>query len=103
MTGQLGRIENPPDSRDADHPMSAALPMVLPARPKKKVWRRGPKRLNQSWNGAKPRCVGFAGANWKQALPTYTTVSNAVGDELYLACKAIDGYAGDGTYDRALM
>lgn len=101
MVGNLGRVLRPPeDPRDADHPFSAALPATI-IRPRSKVWRRGHNRLNQ---GNTPHCVGFAGANWEQALPTYRRVDDGRGHTLYNACKAIDGIPNeDGTYDRALM
>lgn len=98
---ELGRVENPPDARDANHPMSAVLDAVTVTPPPSKMWRGGPTRINQGALGA---CVGFTGANWLQNWPTYTRVSNQTGFDLYAACKLTDGIPNiEGTYSRALM
>lgn len=95
----LGRMPNPPDARDADYPFSLALPPIASTR-NYRYWYPGPLKLDQD---GYPACVGFTGANWMQSSPTRTKVTNDTGLELYRACKAIDGYNGDGTWDRVLM
>jgi len=99
----LGRLPNPPDPRDNNHPFSAHLQTLdLTALPLTKMWRCGTPRLDQGQHGY---CVGFAGANWEQCYPTYTPANNALGVANYMACKAIPGepWPGqEGTSDRFL-
>lgn len=95
----LGRVPGPEDPRDKEYPFSLALPARASLRTYR-YWYPGPLELDQ---GSEPACVGYTGANWLQSSPTRTKVSHATGLELYRACKAIDGYAGDGTWDRVLM
>lgn len=92
------RLDAPVDPRNALFPLSLAMRAVAP--PTSKAWRSGPYALNQGNLGA---CVGFAGANFLQNSPTRTTVVNETGFGLYWACKEIDGYAGEGTWDAILM
>jgi hypothetical protein len=44
--------------------------------------------------GNTPRCVGFTGADWENALPVDDHVTNAAGDDIYAACKIVDGEPG---------
>lgn len=102
----LGRLPNPYDPGDADHPFSAVLPpphVRAVTLPLSKLWRGGPRRLDQGQHGY---CVGFAGANWEQNYPTYTSATNQTGIDLYMAAKAQPGepWPGqEGTSDRFLM
>ena len=96
----LGRLPNPIDDRDKDYPFSMALGPIPAAMRNYKYWTSGKLRLNQ---GNEPACVGYTGANWLQASPIRTKVTNETGLELYRECKKIDGYDGAGTWDRALM
>lgn len=50
-------------------------------------------------------CVGFTGADWENALPVDDHVQNAAGEDLYYACKVVDGEPGqeNGSYVRSLM
>lgn len=95
----LGRIKGPEDPRDKEYPFSLALPIGASTRTWK-YWTQGKLKLNQ---GNQPACVGYTGANWMQASPTRTKVTNTTGLDLYRECKKIDGYDGDGTWDRILM
>lgn len=93
-----GWVKRPPDPRD--YPMSMHLATVTTPRPKAKLWQEGPN-LDQ---GQTPHCVGFCGADWMGAEPIMDAVTNQTGDELYAACKQVDGSPNtDGSYDRALM
>jgi hypothetical protein len=58
--------------------------------------------LDQGQTG---HCVGFTGADWENALPVDDHVQNAMGDDLYYACKVIDGEPGqeDGSTVKSLM
>lgn len=96
---KLGRIPAPPDERDALFPFSLALPPAPSARTYR-YWYPGPLKLDQAGVGA---CVGFTGANWLQSSPIRTKVTNQTGFDLYYKCKEIDGYPGEGTWDRILM
>lgn len=96
----LGRVLPPPDPRDlpmSAHPLFAEMEV---SRPTSKMWRAGLTKLDQMQT---PHCVGFTGANWMQNSPVRMPVANETGHKLYEACKAIDGYPGDGTYGRALL
>jgi hypothetical protein len=54
--------------------------------------------------GQTPRCVGFTGADWLNTLPVDDHVGNAMGDQIYAACKVVDGEPGaqDGSTTRSL-
>ena len=98
----FGRVQAPPDARDRLHRFAAVVqPRDLSTLPKRKAWRRGPRRLDQGNLGA---CVAFAGGNWKQSYPLYTAVNNQLCFDDYWRCKDIDGIPNiEGTYARALM
>lgn len=97
----LGRIDPPPDPRDAAYPMALHLGAIGPKVYTSRYWVAGRSSLDQGNIGA---CVGFAGANWEQNSPVRDAVSNQTGLDLYHACKAIDGSPNvEGTFDRALM
>lgn len=57
--------------------------------------------LDQGQTG---HCVGFTGADWENALPVDDHVDNAMGDDIYYACKVVDGEpkAEDGSTIRSL-
>ncbi len=98
---KLGRIPAPPDDRDKNYPFMLALPQgVFATQRRWRYWAHGRNVLDQDGVGA---CVGFAGANWLQSSPVRTPANNQTGFDLYYACKAIDGYPGEGTWDRVLM
>lgn len=96
---KLGRVPAPEDKRDADYPFRLAL-AATPSMRTYRYWTSGPVSLDQDGVGA---CVGFTGANWLQSSPVRTKVINQTGFDLYYACKEIDGYPGEGTWDRVLM
>lgn len=52
--------------------------------------------------GQTPRCLGFTGADWENALPIDDHVVNEEGDKIYDECKAIDGDNEDGSTIRSL-
>lgn len=97
----MGLVPSPPDDRDQIYAMERVDPslMAIPlsALPRYKYWARGPL-LNQ---GNTPHCVGFSFEQWKGSSPLRSSTSNTGGHDIYAACKAIDGYPGDGTYIRA--
>jgi hypothetical protein len=55
--------------------------------------------------GSTPRCVGYAAAAFKATAevnaPADDTVTNKTGDDIYAACKVIDGDNEDGTNIRS--
>ncbi|MGI8423592.1 MAG: C1 family peptidase [Chloroflexota bacterium] len=93
----LGRVPSPPDVRDRPYSMAAFMAPAPRRLPAYKYWAKGPT-LNQ---GSTPHCTGFAWAGWLAATPVLTRCDDARGHDIYARCKAIDGYAGDGTYIRA--
>lgn len=100
----LGRLPNPPDARDANHPMAAILQTIDTATlPASKAWRGPYLRVDQGNHGY---CVGYAGSNWMGGEPIMDFITNQTGTDLYNACKAIPGepWPGEeGTSDRYLM
>lgn len=54
--------------------------------------------------GQTPHCVGFGGAQWGNTLPVDDHFGNQEGEDLYYACKVIDGepHAEDGSDVRSL-
>jgi hypothetical protein len=86
----LGRVPSPPDKRDFK--MSAAikeLEKLLPPRPVK-TW-HSDKVLDQ---GETPHCCGFAWAGWGIATPVEDPWWDAMGHDIYAACKVLDGEPG---------
>lgn len=99
---EFGRVPSPPDARDALFPFALALPPADAALPVAKDWELPPvsKRLDQNgW----PRCTCYAWRHWGMTAPVETPYTNEDADELYAECKAIDGYAGDGTWVRVAL
>lgn len=92
---RLGRILAP-DARDRRFSMALALPTV--PLPSYKYWTPGTV-LDQ---GQSPHCVAYSWTGWGLATPIRTRLAQLTPpDKLYAECKAIDGYAGDGTTVRA--
>lgn len=107
MTYPLGRV-HAPDSRDANFPMSLHLDTVPGTWRTYRYWPGGPNIFDQNValnvSGGHGSCVGFTGADWLTCSPVRDKgITSMTGVELYNACKAYDGYAGDGSNDRALM
>lgn len=50
-------------------------------------------------------CVGFTGADWENALPVDDHVGNSAGEDIYYACKVVDGEPKqeNGSTVRSLM
>jgi hypothetical protein len=65
----------------------------------KKAWVM-PKILDQDWKKPTPHCVGFAWDGWGICEPIFDNWDNQKGDDIYYACKVIDGEPGaeDGSF-----
>lgn len=66
------------------------------------VW--WPKLHGISDQADTPECVGFTGLDWGNTTPVDDDWANAIGTEIYLACKVIDGEPGqmNGSNSRSL-
>lgn len=92
---RLGRIAAP-DARDKRFSMALALAAV--PLPSYKYWTPGAV-LDQ---GQTPQCVAYSWTGWGLATPIRDRLSQLTPPAaLYAACKAIDGFPGDGTTVRA--
>lgn len=67
-----------------------------------------PPGVDKTWDdveavldqGDTPHCVGFGSAQWCNTVPVDDHFKNADGDDIYYACKEVDGEPGaeDGSY-----
>lgn len=104
MINKFGRLQAPPDARDRDYPMSAAMAQIKavakPA-PRKTAYRDGPL-LDQ---GDTPQCVGFSTRGFLDGAPLMTKGGpSAIG--IYKGAQALDEWPGtnyDGTSVRGAM
>lgn len=97
----LGRLYIP-DERDANFPLSAALPSETQERTHR-YWNNRGIWLNQ---GNFPHCVGFSWTHWLKDGPVTfdQPVDAAYASQLYRECQFVDQWAGenyDGTSVRA--
>jgi hypothetical protein len=98
----FGRLPSPKKAAQK-YPMRAALTRkeIAAPMPDAKRWRL--YRAQQLDQGPTPECVTHTGKHWERALPTYTR-SGLTAHELYVKCKAIDGWPNeDGTSGDALL
>ena len=84
FTHGFGRIPSPPDSRD--YKMAAAVAELEKLPRPEKTW-HSDKVLNQ---GKTVHCVGFSWAGWGISMPVEDPWSDAMGHEIYRACKVVD-------------
>jgi hypothetical protein len=89
-----------PDPTPPGPPEPAPEPAPEPSAGADVLWTLGPI----SDQGQTGHCVGFTGLDWGNTEPVDDHWPNAMGDELYYACKVVDGEpnAEDGSHSRSL-
>jgi hypothetical protein len=86
----MGRLPSPPDARDYLM-VDAVRELERLPRPAKR-WQISGSALDQLKT---PHCVGFSWCAWGISAPVeQTTWGNAMGHDIYAACKVIDGEPG---------
>lgn len=95
-THGFGRLPSEPDKRD--YKMADIVPQLERLSLPERMWHSS-RVLNQ---GREPHCVGFSWAGWGIASPVEDPWDDAMGHDIYKACKLIDGMPDvDGSSVRA--
>lgn len=93
---RTGALPDPPDMRDFRLAELVDVEVAVPG-----VWPQ--PRHGVRYQGGLGSCVAFAGARADEHWHDSLGGGDLAEQWLYGACKAVDGYSGEGTYPRVMM